>query len=287
MVVGMCVRLLVRVRTLAPEPEAVDGEVVVPEAPQGGRVCRGAPTGRIVLEVLSQAPASLSAAGGSTRPLGPAPRRIRLVADFALMGACMERRRHARHPRYFPLRFGVDEEAHEARTRDLSSGGLFVATDEELAPGTRLWLEIFIVSERPLHLEGVVVRRLASLPARRREGGFAVRLLAPAESLAPYLPHARAAARRLPPVTFETRTALDRAAQQGLSGGFFFIWSDVVRAVGDGVEFLLRFAWTPAQLEVRGVVTQVVEDAGRVGLALALDDADAVRTALTAALEGA
>ncbi len=182
------------------------------------------------------------------------------------------------------MRFGVDETTHEGRTSDVSSGGLFVSSREVLPPGTRLWLELFIEPERPLHLEGRVVRHLEALPARRREGGFAVRLLGPAEALAPYFPSSRGQEVELPPVRFETRQALDRAADQGLSDGQLFVWSRDARLVGDRVR--LSLGLISEVFEARGTVTQVVEDGGRVGAALLLDDVDGLRASLARALEG-
>jgi hypothetical protein len=197
----------------------------------------------------------------------------------------MERRRHARLSRYFPVRFGAGERIFEGRTSDVSIGGLFVSSRDLLAPGTRLWLELLVEPERPLHLEGRVVRHLPALPARRREGGFAVRLLAPAEALAPYFPPDRARELELPPVSWRTKDALDRAAGHGLFDGQLFVWAKEPRDVGDRVR--VRLGLLGHELDARGAVTQVVEDQGRVGLALVLDDVDGLRAAVAQALESA
>src|SRR5438552_15582124 len=52
----------------------------------------------------------------------------------------MQRRRYTRHKRYFPVRFGDGE----AQTRDVSAGGLCVATREVQPLGTRLWIELIV-----------------------------------------------------------------------------------------------------------------------------------------------
>ena len=152
----------------------------------------------------------------------------------------MDRRRHTRHERYFPVRFGDGEGEYQARTRDLSSGGLFVATRDALPPGARLWLEVALEPQRPLYFEGVVVRQLDALPVRQREGGFAVRFVSAAEALADFLgppPGAEVAAPV--PVTFASREALDRAARAGLFAGYVFLWSADARRVGDRLRLAL------------------------------------------------
>mgnify|MGYP001172365239 CR=1 FL=1 len=197
----------------------------------------------------------------------------------------MERRRHPRHTRYFAVRYGTHEAEYDARTRDISAGGLFLATRDVLPMGTRLWLEVFIEPERTLRLEGVVVRHLDGLPARRREGGVAVRLLGPAEALAPYIAAPRGRPEDAPPVAFASREALDRAVRNGLGDGQLFVWLNQTRAVGEQLQLALKFDFAAQALEVRGTITQVVEDAGRTGVALALEDLDGVRARLAQLLE--
>lgn len=191
----------------------------------------------------------------------------------------MDRRRHTRHERHFPLRFGDGDAAHEALTRDLSAGGLFVATTEIYPPGARLWLELVIEPQRPLRFEVMVVRQLQGMPGHRRESGFGVRFLSPAEVFARYLP-----AKPSQPVplslAFPTAEALELAARRGLSDGYAFVWSEQERAVGERVALTLRLGFADRTLEVGARVTQVVSDGGRFGLALALDDTTGVTALL-------
>lgn len=198
----------------------------------------------------------------------------------------MDRRRYTRVKRYFPVRFGDGEADHEGQTRDVSEGGLFVATPDVLSAGARLWLELVVEPQRPLFFEGVVVRQLEGLPARRREAGIAVRFVSPAEALGRYMPHPPADATRLP-LSFATREALEQASTRGLWGGHAFVWSPQERRVGERLSLLLEVAFAARSLEVNATVTQVVADGARFGLALALDDAHRVTSLIAESLGAA
>jgi hypothetical protein len=193
----------------------------------------------------------------------------------------MDRRLHVRHKRLFPVRFGDGESEYEGQTRDVSDGGLFVATREGLAVGARLWVEVAVEPERALFFEGVVVRQLDALPQRRRESGFAVRFVSPAEALGPYLPHPPGGGLTRLTLSYATREHLERASARGLWRGQAFVWALEEREVGERVALRLDAGFAARSLEVAATVTQVVPDAARFGLALALDDAPRV-TALIA-----
>lgn len=199
----------------------------------------------------------------------------------------MDRRRYTRHKRYFPVRFGDGQSEHEGQTRDVSEGGLFVATPEVLAAGARVWLEVVVEPQRPLFFEGVVVRQLGALPLRRREAGLAVRFVSPAEALRRYMPPPKDVEVTRVPIAFATRAALERASTRGLWGGHAFVWLPQERQVGDRLALVLEVGFAARSLEVGATVTQVVDDGARFGLALDLDDAHRVTSLIAESLGSA
>ena len=199
----------------------------------------------------------------------------------------MDRRRYTRHKRYFPVRFGDGESEHEGQTRDVSEGGLFLATPEVLPAGARLWLEVVIEPQRPLFFEGVVVRQLNALPQRRREAGMAVRFVSPAEALGRYMPPPRPGELTRVPLSFPTRDALERASTRGLWSGQAFVWMPQEKRVGERLALVLDVGFAARSLEVGATVTQVVDDGGRFGLSLSLDDAHRVTSLIAESLGGA
>ncbi len=193
----------------------------------------------------------------------------------------MDRRRHARHEHYFPLRFGDADTEHDALTRDVSAGGLFVATREIYSPGTRLWLNLVIEPQRPLLFEVAVVRRLDALPVSRDERGFGVRFVSPTEVFARYFPTTEGLEGTPVSLSFSTYADLTLAAQRGLIDGYAFVWSNEEKVAGERVALTLTLAFANRTLEVGARVTQVVVDGARFGLALELDDTTDLRELLS------
>lgn len=69
----------------------------------------------------------------------------------------IERRTYFRVPTHLKVRFASGDELRSAWLHDLSPGGLFLATDAALEPGSRLVLRIEPDSERePIELRGTV-----------------------------------------------------------------------------------------------------------------------------------
>jgi Tfp pilus assembly protein PilZ len=186
----------------------------------------------------------------------------------------MERRRHARHERNFPIRFGNGESEFEGVTRDLSAGGLFVITRDLFPAATRVWLQVVLEPQRPLSFEGVVVRQL---PGPRRSGGFGVRFLTPAEVLARYFPEAEGQKAEAVQLVFATPKALAAASERGLIHGYAFVWSNEAHSVGARLDLTVALPFVDQTLDTRATVMQVVEDGARFGFALALDDTTRVR----------
>jgi uncharacterized protein (TIGR02266 family) len=72
-------------------------------------------------------------------------------------GGGEERRAYFRIPTHLRVEFRSDQELRSAFLRNLSEGGLFIATDRPLEPGAKLALAIHPPSgESPVELDGVV-----------------------------------------------------------------------------------------------------------------------------------
>lgn len=198
----------------------------------------------------------------------------------------MDRRRFTRHKRYFPLRFGDGVAEFDAQTRDVSTGGLFVATRDVQPAGARLWLELVVEPQRALFFEGIVVRQLEGLPARRREAGFAVRFLTAAETLKHYLPETPPADAAPISLSFPTAESLRQASDRGLLGGAAFTWSSRELPPGTRVTVTLDAPFASSAVSLDATVVQAVEDARRFGLALAFDEVHRVAAFIGDALEG-
>ena len=67
---------------------------------------------------------------------------IRQEPDESKQKSTQELRHHPRRPFSRPLRFGVEKDTYNGRTKNISAAGVFIATDEKLKVGQLLHLNL-------------------------------------------------------------------------------------------------------------------------------------------------
>jgi uncharacterized protein (TIGR02266 family) len=70
----------------------------------------------------------------------------------------IERRQSVRYKQKFAIQFGSEEEFVSSYTLDSGKGGLFLKTDQDLAPGDRLWVQFNLPDQEQSISTSVEVR---------------------------------------------------------------------------------------------------------------------------------
>ena len=208
-------------------------------------------------------------------------------------GAMGEKRRSKRHARRLKVRFGESGTAgfpHTGLTNDVSATGLFVVTNTNLKPGTRVHVEVTMPGEVPLYIEGVVARQVIVPPELRQvvRAGFGVRYLLGTELMAELVP-ALSAPRRDDPfwLIYDDPEVWRVAWDKELKRGGCFVWSSKPVASNTIVKLTieLRFLGRTLAFEARVVHAMPGPD-GRHGVALMFVDPTGAAAALSATLGG-
>ena len=181
----------------------------------------------------------------------------------------MERRADPRSARRFRVHFwirGLDK-SHPAFTTNISTAGMFIATNYSVAPGTRVRAEV-VSGESSFMVEGAVARVVKVSPTLRsvRQAGLGVRFLTVKELVEEMIPELAAEGAQtadddtLPVGTFRLRFPSKEgflaAYQRDISTGGLFVPTAKPAAFNENITIQIEIArsgLTPLRLEARVV----------------------------------